>query len=76
MPRCYLGVWAVPLALLGWLVGQYGDTTMVCVSLHAWRVHSAMVQHWSQYVWFRRLYVLVSRYVWVNELVCSAFCVS
>ncbi|KIJ39032.1 hypothetical protein M422DRAFT_258186 [Sphaerobolus stellatus SS14] len=27
----------------------------------------AMYQHWSQLVWFRWLYVLFSRYMWVNE---------
>ncbi|KAF9036971.1 LmbE-like protein [Hymenopellis radicata] len=29
--------------------------------------HKAMRQHWSQLVWFRLLYVLFSRYMWVNE---------
>jgi len=29
----------------------------------------AMYQHWSQLVWFRWLYVLFSRYMWVNEWV-------
>ena len=29
----------------------------------------AMRQHWSQLVWFRWLYVLFSRYMWVNEWV-------
>ena len=28
-----------------------------------------MREHRSQYVWFRKLYVLVSAYVWVNTLV-------
>lgn len=31
--------------------------------------HRAMQQHWSQLVWFRWLYVLFSRYMWVNEWV-------
>lgn len=30
--------------------------------------HRAMRAHRSQYVWFRRIYVAVSRYVFVNEL--------
>lgn len=34
----------------------------------AWLVHCAMREHASQYVWFRRLYVLLSRYVFVNTL--------
>jgi len=29
----------------------------------------AMRQHWSQLVWFRWLYVLFSKYMWVNEWV-------
>ncbi|KIY72642.1 LmbE-like protein [Cylindrobasidium torrendii FP15055 ss-10] len=29
--------------------------------------HRAMRQHWSQLVWYRWLYVLSSRYMWVNE---------
>lgn len=29
--------------------------------------HRAMRAHWSQLVWFRWLYVLFSRYMWVNE---------
>jgi N-acetylglucosaminylphosphatidylinositol deacetylase len=28
-----------------------------------------MRRHWSQLVWFRWLYVLFSRYMWVNDLV-------
>ncbi|KAI0720733.1 LmbE-like protein [Cerioporus squamosus] len=31
------------------------------------RAHRAMREHWSQLVWFRWLYVLWSRYMWVNE---------
>lgn len=33
------------------------------------RAHRAMRQHWSQLVWFRWLYVVWSRYMWVNEWV-------
>lgn len=44
------------------------DAGVVCVSLEPWTVHLAMVEHWSQFAWFRRLYVMVSRYVWVNSL--------
>ena len=42
---------------------------LVCLSLRPWSVHKAMRQHRSQYVWFRKLYVLVSRYVWINTFV-------
>ena len=34
-----------------------------------WRAIQAMRQHKSQLVWFRYLYVLFSRYMWVNEWV-------
>jgi len=33
------------------------------------RAMRAMHEHRSQLVWFRRLYVLLSRYMWVNEWV-------
>ena len=40
-----------------------------CVNLLGlWQCHSAMRCHASQYVWFRRLYVLFSRYCVVNTL--------
>lgn len=39
-----------------------------CVSLEPWRSHKAMSMHASQYVWFRRLYILFSRYIFVNTL--------
>jgi N-acetylglucosaminylphosphatidylinositol deacetylase len=32
------------------------------------RVHAAMGAHASQYVWFRRVFVWLSRYTWVNTL--------
>ena len=44
------------------------NETVVCVSMQPWAVHSAMLQHRSQYVWFRKLYVLVARHVWVSDL--------
>lgn len=30
--------------------------------------HRAMFEHRSQFVWFRILYLLFSRYIWINEL--------
>jgi len=32
-----------------------------------WLAMRAMKEHWSQLVWFRLLYVLFSRSMWVNE---------
>ena len=39
-----------------------------CITLQPWYCHRAMREHASQYVWYRRLYVLFSRYVFVNTL--------
>ncbi len=33
-----------------------------------YRAYSAMTKHWSQFVWFRVLYLLFSRYILVNTL--------
>lgn len=30
---------------------------------------SAMEAHWSQYVWFRRVWIVISRYMVMNEIV-------
>ena len=38
------------------------------LSAEPWRCHAAMRCHATQYVWFRRLYVLTSRYVFCNTL--------
>ena len=68
--RRHLSVWDVPLTLLVWWLRRLlGADDIVCVSLRPWAVHRAMREHRSQYVWFRKLYILVSRYVWVNTLV-------
>ena len=79
--RRHLGVIDVAVSLIGWWLGSMltalapsdgASADALCVSLSPWKVHSAMVQHRSQYVWFRRLYLLVSRYVWLNTLVRTA----
>jgi len=33
-----------------------------------WLVQKAMMAHWSQYTWFRRLYMMFSRYTLINTL--------
>jgi N-acetylglucosaminylphosphatidylinositol deacetylase len=43
------------------LVGEISWTS-VCA------MHAGMLQHWSQYVWFRLLYIAFSQYVFVNQL--------
>lgn len=42
---------------------------MLTVNANPLVVHRAMVAHWSQYVWFRRLFVVFSRYSTLNTLV-------
>jgi N-acetylglucosaminylphosphatidylinositol deacetylase len=44
-------------------------TTFVAGAKGFATAHAAMRRHWSQLVWFRWLYVLFSRYMWVNDLV-------
>ena len=39
-----------------------------CLTLRPWRCHLAMLEHRTQYVWYRRLYVLISRFALVNTL--------
>jgi N-acetylglucosaminylphosphatidylinositol deacetylase len=59
------GVSAAPVALQG---GRVVPGGMLLTSCAPWRSHWAMAAHWSQYVWFRRLFVIFSRYTWVNSL--------
>ena len=33
-----------------------------------WRLQVAMSRHWSQYTWYRRLYMIFSRYTLINTL--------
>ena len=49
-------------------VGHLLDGRCCFLSAEPWRCHAAMRCHASQYVWFRRLYVLTSRYVFCNTL--------
>lgn len=41
---------------------------MALVNVRPWRVHAAMVAHASQYVWYRRLFVVFSRYTFLNTI--------
>lgn len=54
--RKYIGVWDMLLAA----------DSVVTTSVAGYR---AMLCHWSQLVWFRWLYLLFSRYMWVNTYV-------
>lgn len=60
--RKYLGPFD---CLLSWLVG--GQQVVLTASERR-RVVGAMHAHASQLVWFRRLYLLFSRYTFMNSL--------
>jgi hypothetical protein len=50
-----------------------GETIIVVSSGSAWvQGWMAMLQHRTQLVWFRWLYLFFSRLMWVNELVLAA----
>lgn len=64
--RKFLGVVEVPLSCLEcWA----RPSVRLTLNDEPMRVHRAMRAHHTQYVWYRRLYVLVSRYCIVNTLV-------
>lgn len=72
--RRHLSFWEVAITIAAMALGQLtacqGRPRRVCfVSPRPWACHLAMREHTSQYVWYRRLYVLLSRYVFVNTLV-------
>jgi hypothetical protein len=48
--------------------GKVVPQELLFTSWKPWKSHAAMAAHWSQYVWFRRLFVLFSRYTFVNTL--------
>jgi N-acetylglucosaminylphosphatidylinositol deacetylase len=72
--RRFLGVLDVVPTLIGYAgtlaaARSSSSSSCCCVSLRPWACHAAMQAHASQYVWYRRLYVALSRYVFVNTLV-------
>lgn len=58
----------VPLALPGYAGNTPVGATLLLTHTDLGAVHNAMVAHWSQYVWFRRLFVVFSRYSSLNSL--------
>lgn len=38
----------------------------VCISLNPTKIYLAMLQHRSQLIWFRYLYIIFSRYIFIN----------
>ncbi|KAK9829581.1 hypothetical protein WJX72_006605 [[Myrmecia] bisecta] len=65
MLRKFSSLCDLPLSL----VESRGRQDIVCyISLRPWKGVCAMVCHWSQLVWFRWLFILFSRYTFVNTL--------
>lgn len=78
-PRAYLSLLDVPITLACMLLSRCWCMLMVlhgctatydeiscCLTVRPWYAHLAVKEHRSQYIWYRRLYVLVSRYSFVN----------
>jgi N-acetylglucosaminylphosphatidylinositol deacetylase len=69
--RKYLGVLTYPM---DWLLLNHNHQdeqwawAVPCPLTDYWIMWRAMQQHASQFVWFRRLYLLSSRYLFVNSL--------
>lgn len=60
--RKYSSILDVPMSFL------LCPTVFVSSLSQWWRLQKAMRRHWSQYTWFRRLYMMFSRYILINTL--------
>ena len=73
--RKYLGLLDLPLSLASLGAGEggggesVGASARLFVSLEPGLNYRAMQAHFSQFVWYRRLFVLFSRYTFINTLV-------
>merc|ERR1712087_123373 len=56
-------IWMIALVPLEWNVGG-SSIVVLSTPMKCWE---GMTHHKSQFVWFRKLFVLFSRYAWVNE---------
>lgn len=48
--------------------GAEHDGLRVYINMSPYQTYQAMLAHWSQFVWYRRLFILFSRYTYVNTL--------
>ncbi|XP_020572024.1 probable N-acetylglucosaminyl-phosphatidylinositol de-N-acetylase isoform X2 [Phalaenopsis equestris] len=65
--RKYIGPVDIWISLLSSLSGQNGS--ICCMpNLHPLKCYQAMAEHYSQWLWFRKLFVVLSRYTYVNTL--------
>lgn len=74
--RKYIGVVDVLVSLLvalarslRWWPPRGNRETRVALNARPWLAYRAMLAHASQFVWYRRLFILFSRYTYVNTLV-------
>ena len=62
----------VPAAFPGYTGRTVVGSQLLLTHTDLGLAHRAMVAHWSQYVWFRRLFIVFSRYTTMNSLVREA----
>lgn len=48
--------------------GAEHEGLRVYVNISPHQTYQAMLAHWSQFVWYRRLFIFLSRYTYVNTL--------
>jgi len=60
--RKYIGILDMPITMIT------NPDVLVCSPSSALHAHRAMTAHWSQFVWFRRLFVVFSRFSYINSL--------
>ena len=56
------------MEFLRMFINRSNTMTFVVPWRDTFSVHRAMFEHRSQLVWFRYLYLLFSRYIWINDL--------
>lgn len=70
--RKYLGLLDLPysfLLLLATAARTGSKPRRLALNFRPWMAYQAMLAHVSQFVWYRRLFILFSRYTYVNTLV-------
>lgn len=58
--RKYVGIIDVPMSFL------LSPTAFIASLKDWWTLQRAMAAHYSQYVWYRKLYMMLSRYILIN----------
>ncbi|EFH55341.1 predicted protein, partial [Arabidopsis lyrata subsp. lyrata] len=63
--RKYCGPVDIWLSILS---GKKHPSKVIIINEQPWKSFKAMAQHLSQWVWFRKLFVLLSSYTYANTL--------